>query len=353
MHLMNLLREARSIGASRRRFASTFGVAFDVDGVLLRGKTPIPGAREVLLELQATNTPFAIMTNGGGYPEAIKARQIEHILGGNVSIPTDRLCMSHTPMRELARKHGNELVLAVGKDGTELHQVLANYGFKHVVTVDQLHRHFPSMYPDVSVHEPLEHNGRFNLQPFGAILVLIDPIYWGRELQVIMDVLCSPNGLFGLRTASTTSQRSDRQCIPLYSACSDFQYVGEFHLPRYGAGAFHAVLEDLYTRTTGYQLTKTLYGKPQRSSYTYTESLLDAQHPNVTRIYMVGDNPQTDIWGANEAGGRWKSILTLTGMHPGPANHNEHVAYQVVDDVAQALVFMKNDFAKMQANETR
>ncbi|GMF34274.1 unnamed protein product [Phytophthora lilii] len=351
---MHALRRVSAVAgnAAGRRAASTFGVVFDVDGVLLRGKTPIPGAREVLLELQATRTPFAIMTNGGGYPEDTKAKQIEQILGGGVSIPTERMCMSHTPMRELAAKHGDELVLAVGKDGKQLRKVMANYGFKHVVTVDQLHRHFPTMYPDVKVADPLDHDGRFDSQPFAAVFVLIDPIYWGRELQIVMDVLCSPEGLLGQRTVEGDGD-GERQHIPLYSACSDFQYVGEFHLPRYGAGAFHAVLEDLFTRTTGHKLEKTLFGKPQRTSFEFAETLIDAQHEDVERIYMVGDNPKTDIRGANEAGGRWKSVLTLTGMHNGPENHEEHPAYEVADDVAQALAFIKKDFAKLQEGKSK
>jgi HAD superfamily hydrolase (TIGR01456 family) len=349
---MLALRRVVTRSQRQRRLASTFGVVFDVDGVLLRGKTPIPGAREVLLELAATSTPYAVMTNGGGYPEATKAQQIVKILGGGVSVPAEYLCMSHTPMRELAAKHGDELVLAVGKDGAQIRHLMVDYGFKHVVTVDQLHEHFPAMYPDVKVDEPVPHNGRFDAQPFAAVFVLIDPIYWGRELQIVMDVLCSPDGLLGQRTVEGDGS-GERQHIPLYSACSDFQYVGEFHLPRYGAGAFHAVLEDLFTRTTGHKLEKTLFGKPQRTSFEFAETLIDAQHQDVERIYMVGDNPKTDIRGANEAGGRWKSVLTLTGMHNGPENHDEHPAYEVVEDVAQALAFMKEDFAKMQANKTK
>lgn len=133
--------------------------------------------------------------------------------------------------------------------------------------------------------------------------------------------------------------------VPLYSACSDFQYVGEFHLPRYGAGAFRAVMEDLYFRTTGQHLNQTLFGKPEATSFAFAEQLIDKQHAGVERIYMVGDNPQTDIKGANAAGGRWKSLLTLTGMHVGPANDKTNPAYKVVADVQEALAFMKRDFA--------
>ncbi|CAI5743952.1 unnamed protein product [Peronospora destructor] len=351
LRTLTVVRCSRTTLSTHIRSSSTFGIVFDVDGVLLRGKASLPGARDVLLELQATNIPFAIMTNGGGYTEDKKARQMEQILGNGVSIPTELMCMSHTPMRELAAKHGDELVLAVGKDCAELRNVMANYGFKHVVTVDQLHRHFPTMYPDVKVTDLLVHDGRFDSQPFAAVFVLIDPIYWGRELQIVMDVLCSPNGLLGRRTVEGDGN-GDRQHIPLYSACSDFQYVGEFHLPRYGAGAFHAVLENLFTHTTGHTLEKTLFGKPQRTSFEFAETLIDAQHEDVERIYMVGDNPKTDIHGANEAGGRWKSLLTLTGMHNGPSNHDEHPAYKVVEDVAQALAFIKQDFAKLQAEKS-
>ncbi|TMW55736.1 hypothetical protein Poli38472_010618 [Pythium oligandrum] len=316
---------------------STFGVVFDVDGVLLRGKKAIPGARQVLEDLKKNDIPFAIMTNGGGYPEAKKAKQVSEILG--FEIPVDLLCMSHTPMKTLAEKHRDDLVLAVGKDCDDLNAVMSSYGFKNFVTVGELHNHFPTMYPDIKL-ETIPHGGRFEREAFGAVFVLIDPIYWGRELQIVMDVLCAQEGRLG--------SNAPHQNVPLYSACSDFQYVGEFHLPRYGAGAFRAVMEDLYFRTTGHHLTQTLFGKPEPTSFKYAESLIDGQHANVDRIYMIGDNPLTDIKGANSIGGRWKSILTLTGMHVGPHNHEEHPAYQVVADVGEALQFMKEDFHKSQ-----
>jgi hypothetical protein len=151
---------------------------------------------------------YAGMANGGGYPETTKAQQIEKILGGGVSVLVEYLCMSHTPMREL--------VLTVGKDGVQIRHLMADYGFKHVVT--DLHEHFSAMYPDVKVAEPVLHNGRFDAHPFAAVFVLIDPIYWGRELQIVMDVLCSPDGLLGQRTmegdgmpASASTSRSTRR----------------------------------------------------------------------------------------------------------------------------------------------
>jgi HAD superfamily hydrolase (TIGR01456 family) len=193
-----LLRVARtsSAVATARSFSSkpTFGVVFDVDGVLLRGKNAIPGAREVIDDLKKNEIPFAIMTNGGGYLEEKKAKQVSEILGTEIS--TDIMCMSHTPMKTLVDKHGDDLVLAVGKDCNDIHAVMTSYGFKNVVTVGQLHNHFPTMYPDIKL-DTIPHGGRFDKESFGAVFVLIDPIYWGRELQIVMDVLCAQEGRLG------------------------------------------------------------------------------------------------------------------------------------------------------------
>ena len=63
------------------------GVAFalDTDGVLLRGKTPIPGASAALHSLLdpatgAPAVPFCFITNGGGVSEADKAAELGRLL---------------------------------------------------------------------------------------------------------------------------------------------------------------------------------------------------------------------------------------------------------------------------------
>jgi NagD protein len=50
----------------------------DMDGVLVRGQTPIPGAREFLARLAATGTPFLILTNNPMYTP----RDLRHRLAG-------------------------------------------------------------------------------------------------------------------------------------------------------------------------------------------------------------------------------------------------------------------------------
>ena len=55
----------------------------------------------------------------------------------------------------------------------------------------------------------------------------------------------------------------------------------------------------------------------------YQKSKIEIHLNNFTKdtignIYMIGDNPKSDIRGANNAG--WKSILVRTGVFKGETN---------------------------------
>ena len=52
---------------------------------------------------------------------------------------------------------------------------------------------------------------------------------------------------------------------------------------------------------------------------------------------MVGDNAETDIKGANDAGDSWFSVLTRSGLFKGSGNHPEHPGREVIDDVSGLL----------------
>ncbi|RQM10675.1 hypothetical protein B5M09_001185 [Aphanomyces astaci] len=276
----------RGLGVAKA-LKKQFGVVFDVDGVLLRGKTPIPGAADVLQHLHDTKTPYAIMTNGGGVTEVKKAEQLSDIL--KFEIPSTQLCLSHTPMRELASTYENDMVLAVGKSCDKTREVMEHYGFRNVVTASDLHSHFPASYPDISVSK-VPHHGKFDANDFRAVFVLMDPIYWGREIQIIMDVLTSHEGKYG--TLADNDQH----------------------------------------------LRQTLFGKPEPTSFEFAEKLLrhqlTAEDERLAAIYMVGDNPYTDI----------QSVLTRTGMFQGGLNHDDHPADAVVADVGAGLKWILQDF---------
>ena len=74
-----------------------FGVVFDIDGVLLRGKEVIPGARAAVASLRRAGVPVAVLTNGGGVLERDKAAQLSELLGAEIA--PEECMLSHSPLR--------------------------------------------------------------------------------------------------------------------------------------------------------------------------------------------------------------------------------------------------------------
>ncbi|PWN46505.1 hypothetical protein IE53DRAFT_322851, partial [Violaceomyces palustris] len=113
---------------------------------------------------------------------------------------------------------------------------------------------------------------------------------------------------------------------------------------RFGQGAFRLALENVYLETTGRRLVSTVFGKPHRLTYEYADRLLkDLFLTNGGRqvekvepsVWMVGDNTESDIAGANGYG--WSSALVRTGVYKdshGPPNHKPTL---LVDNVEEAV----------------
>ncbi len=118
---------------------STPAIAFDIDGVLLRGRQLLPTARTALKKVtrkadggsHPVGIPHIYLTNGGGMTEAAKAKQLSDLF--DVHIPTESIVLSHTPMQHLLPQYKDELVLVVGHSRCGVRSVAANYGFKHLL----------------------------------------------------------------------------------------------------------------------------------------------------------------------------------------------------------------------------
>ena len=63
---------------------SSFGVLLDIDGVLVRGRKPIPGAREALEMLRQSDVPTVFLTNGGCESEKEAAERLSDKIGFEV-----------------------------------------------------------------------------------------------------------------------------------------------------------------------------------------------------------------------------------------------------------------------------
>lgn len=311
------------------RLRRSFALAFDVDGVLWRAPSPLPCANPVLKALNAARIPHIFMTNGGGKLEEKKAAEMAKMF--DVPISANQICLAHTPMREIATKHRKDLVLLVGKRYDQLKEIAHSYGFENVVTVEEYHEQHPLLYPDI-VPKVVPRVEAWH-KPVGAILAMIDPLMWGRELQICCDILRS-NGIPG--------ELVEKQVVPLYNSCADFEYAAQFPVPRFGAGAFTRALMHLYQTVAGRPLEHVMFGKPHPAQYEFVEGELQRLAkewggPRVERFYMIGDNPATDIQGANRAGEHWYSVLTRTGMYTAQENDPTHPADAVVEDAVKAL----------------
>lgn len=95
-----------------------------------------------------------------------------------------------------------------------------------------------------------------------------------------------------------------------------------------------------------------MFGKPTQGTFSFAEKRLASHRrgllgkgqtrigmEGLKRVYMVGDNPESDILGANQykspVGSTWHSILVRSGVYTG--GEPVHKPEAVVDDVWDAV----------------
>jgi HAD superfamily hydrolase (TIGR01450 family) len=124
-----------------------FAFAFDIDGVLLRGKLPLDGAKQTLETLQANSIPFIVLTNGGGLSEKAHAARLGFRL--TMSIDEDQFVQSHTPFKAFVDQYKDEWVVVLGGHGSAVRELAIKYGFnpEKIITSSDIAKHHPSIHP--------------------------------------------------------------------------------------------------------------------------------------------------------------------------------------------------------------
>jgi 4-nitrophenyl phosphatase len=96
------------------------GLMFDLDGTLilsdrkLGGYTAIPGAAEVLAELDARGVPWIAMTNGSAYAASVQAPRLRDV---GLPVPDERLFTPNSVAGRAMVERGYERVLVLGTPG--------------------------------------------------------------------------------------------------------------------------------------------------------------------------------------------------------------------------------------------
>eukprot|EP00062_Callorhinchus_milii_P017623 gi/632970318/ref/XP_007901582.1/ PREDICTED: cat eye syndrome critical region protein 5-like [Callorhinchus milii] len=274
----------------------SFGLLIDIDGVLVRGKTPIPAARKAFRKLLDSRgellVPLVFVTNNGSTFRQTKADQLTHILG--VPISPEQVMLSHSPLRMLNQYHDKHvLVSGQGPVG----DIAKSIGFSRAITVEMLREAFPLL-------DVVDHNRRPK----------IAPVRWETNLQLIVDVLLTAGN------PGNAPPRPPYPHIPLLACNMDLMWMAEAKTPRFGHGTFMVCLESIYKKITGRELKyEALLGKPSETTYHYAECLLRAQAASrgwqrpLHTLYAIGDNLMTDVYGAN----LYNRYLREEGSRPG------------------------------------
>jgi len=337
------------------------GVLIDIDGVIFHDGKPIPGALEALKFLKTPISfvdeektseqiyiPFSFVTNSGGKLEGVKADSINHcfnITDHPYKILKEDVIMNFTPLRPVFKDFKDKLVLALGFGDIE--SILQDCGVKRYITVDEYTVIFPTSMPEfksaILTEETTEIRKRvfqrLNLSEtmsandldIQAVFVLNEPVDWHQSIQIICDVVGRTD-----KRVHKSLENNTLDHIPVFSANNDFLYSGAFKLPRFANGAFNAMLKFLYLQQYNHELNISLYCKPETTTFKYAEKFLQNKTTHkISNIYMIGDNPKSDIRGANKAG--FVSILTRTGVFQGEINDPEDPATYVVQNIYEAI----------------
>lgn len=294
-----------------------------------------------------------------------------------VPLDTSMFIQSHTPFADMD-EYKDKAILVVGGDEDRCRVVAEKYGFKTVVTPGDILAAYPAVWP-FSQHllpyyrrftrplpAPIDPSSPSTSLKIDAIFVYNDPRDWGLDTQVIKDVLLSKQGILG-----TLSEKNGDPSLPnkgyqqdgqppLYFSNPDLLWAAKYHLPRLGQGGFRAALKGVWADLTGgekngVELKKIVMGKPHRPTYEFAEKRLishrkhllrqyDGKVGHLKRVYMVGDNPASDILGGNSYrspyGTDWVSVLVQTGVYvegTEPAYRPRKIVGDVWDAVCWAV----------------
>ncbi len=258
----------------------------------------------------------------------MKAADLQRKLG--LFVHPDQILLSHTPLKSIAHKFKSKQVLVLGNHCSLA--VAKEYGFKDTISANCVYNKCQSIFPNRQENRPVWNSHYDVNRPISAAMIFHDPTDWALEMQVLSDIL---------------SPKIDQQ-IPFFVCNADIVYNTEHYLPRFTQGAFVESFKHLFQSYHNKPLEITFFGKPFRVQYEFAERMLRTEQRRTNgelreisldncMFYGVGDNPLSDICGANSAGPNWRSILVRTGIFQGEGNDDINPADHVVTDVEEAV----------------
>lgn len=263
--------------------------------------------------------PTLFVTNASNWTRGMKARSLSHMLG--FPIREEQMVMGHSPLELFTQFHERH-VYAIGQ--RHVSEIVEDLGFRHVSMASDLSKRFPCLDVSDSTGLRLERAAamtqspsqpRNSWAPIEAVVLLAEPTNWESHLQLLMDILLTHGRLAHMKQIAqhgdpfSEHSHPDHSHLPILACNTDLLWMAEAAMPRLGHGCFLRSFEALYEKLTGRGLEYTaLIGKPSAITYLYAVHKLSQLHMRsatgraagpLRRIYAVGDNPDSDIYGAN------------------------------------------------------
>jgi 4-nitrophenyl phosphatase len=239
-------------------------VIFDLDGVIYRGRQPVPGAAGLVAALRDAGLLIRFATNNS---MSTRAMYVPRLVGMGIPAEVGEIVTSTSATIDHLAAHLPEVrrVMAVGADG--MLDELRAAGLEATAAGDAVDAAYDG--------GPLE-------AAYDAVIAGLDPAFDFRRLA-----------------AATTAIRAGARFI---ATNADLRYpTPAGFLP--GAGSMVAAL-----RAAG-GAEPLVIGKPEPGIFT---SILECAGVDASEAVAIGDNPDADMVAAHRAGLR--SVLVLTGV---------------------------------------
>ncbi|KFQ19330.1 Cat eye syndrome critical region protein 5, partial [Merops nubicus] len=260
-------------------------------------------------------------------------------------VSSEQVILSHSPLQLFSQFH-QKCMLVAGQGPVE--ENAHNLGFKHVVTIEALRKAYPLLDMVDQSRRPKELvMGGESFFSIPGVILFGEPVRWETSLQLIIDVLLS-NGDLGAELQDVPYPH-----LPVLACNMDLLWMAEAKMPRFGHGTFLLCLENIYKKVTGRELKyEALIGKPSTVTYRYAQYLIQEQAEKqgwaapIRRLYAVGDNPMSDIYGANlynnylNSVESCESILVCTGVY----RHNADIPSKTETCTTETVFHGHRDF---------
>ena len=147
---------------------------------------------------------------------------------------------------------------------------------------------------------------------FKAVIISVCTYRILSMIQVLYDILSSKDGSI----RGPRRDPNEPQSVTLITLNPDLFYASSHPMQRLGPAVENTMISSVMKQSMGLDVKFEEYGKPKTFNYDFAERTLQKramrQRIKISNYYMIGDNPRSDIAGANAKG--WVSILVRTGV---------------------------------------